>query len=46
MKKTVAEKAPVDGITISDLNGTQTQEEKEKKQKKLNIQLKLQIFLL
>ena len=42
-EKTVAEKAPVDGITISDLNGTQTQEEKEKT-KKIEYTIKIADF--
>ena len=43
-EKTVAEKAPVDGIQINDLNNKK--KKKKKKKKNFLIQLKLQIFII
>ena len=42
-EKTVAEKAPVDGIQINDLN---KKKKKKKKKKNFLIQLKLLIFII
>jgi hypothetical protein len=43
-EKKVAEKAPVDGIQINDLN--KKKKKKKKKKKNFHIQLKLLIFII